>query len=121
MRGKHNPAVPIAQPRRASNGFGSDEIALMAQLLEKLLQGGDASLLTRAPAFQVVAGKFARMRKQIETREGSSMNGKASEADETQHGCVADEPRPTRDAGHVMSGTCPCGHDHEMLDGRSRS
>jgi hypothetical protein len=30
------------------------------------------------------------------------------------------EPRSVRDYGHVMSGPCPCGHDHEMVEGRGR-
>lgn len=43
---------------------------------------------------------------------------------ETQHGCIAYEPRADRadrDAGHVMNGPCPCGHEHAMVDGRITS
>lgn len=68
MRGKHNPAVPLHQPHRASNCFSEIEVLLMAQLMETVLRGGDARSLTRAPDFKRVLGKFARMRSRIESR-----------------------------------------------------
>jgi hypothetical protein len=42
--------------------FREDEVALMAQLVKRLLSGGDARQLVRSPAFASVAAKFARLR-----------------------------------------------------------
>lgn len=57
---------------RASNAFNEAEVALMASLMNAALRSGDASHLTRNPSFRVVAGKFARMRKLVESRRGAA-------------------------------------------------